>query len=160
MSYIIDMTGKKVGHLTVLARDPNNHYRSEAFWICECDCPNHTRISVCGSALRNGHTKSCGCYREEHNHRIVSHKICYKNGISKKYPYLFKHYKRLIKYHKNEICDEWLNYNGVYKFIDDMKDTHHKGYYLHRKNPEKKYSKENCYWDSRRYTDIFIKKEL
>ncbi len=32
------------------------------YWYCKCVCGNERAIS--GSALRNGHTKSCGCIRK------------------------------------------------------------------------------------------------
>jgi hypothetical protein len=41
-----------------------------------------------------------------------------------------------------------------------MKDGHKKHLYLHRHNVENKYSKENCYWDTRYYVDMPPKKEL
>ena len=64
MSRLIDLTGQRFGRLYVLGRDENHFghpYRREAFWWCQCSCPEHTKISVCGTALRSGHTTSCGC---------------------------------------------------------------------------------------------------
>ena len=34
-------------------------------WLCECSCQEHNRIVTRGDNLRNGVTKSCGCYRKE-----------------------------------------------------------------------------------------------
>lgn len=34
-------------------------------WLCECSCPEHNRIIVSGTSIKNGHTKSCGCLRIE-----------------------------------------------------------------------------------------------
>ena len=81
MSRLIDLTGQRFGRLYVLGRDENHFghpYRREAFWWCQCSCPEHTKISVCGTALRSGHTTSCGCYQRENNHRLVTHKRVYK----------------------------------------------------------------------------------
>lgn len=65
MGAFIDMTGKKIGRLTVLKRDeskPRGHgYRVS--WICKCDCGNI--VSVEGTNLRQGNTKSCGCLQKE-----------------------------------------------------------------------------------------------
>ena len=58
----IDLLGQKFGHLTVIKRDGSDA-RGEAKWLCECDCENHSIISVLGSNLRRGHTQSCGCDR-------------------------------------------------------------------------------------------------
>lgn len=54
--------GKKYHHLTVLSRDANYVSPSGtefSKWLCRCDCGNE--VSVLGSSLVSGHTKSCGC---------------------------------------------------------------------------------------------------
>lgn len=59
---IIDLTGKKFNHLTVIKLDiEKNKEEEKTFWICECDCSEHTRISVEAYNLKSGHTQSCGC---------------------------------------------------------------------------------------------------
>ena len=37
-------------------------------WECLCDCGNI--VNVAGSALKNGNTKSCGCYKREMDKKI------------------------------------------------------------------------------------------
>lgn len=61
MGTLIDMLGQKYGRLTVVSRAPNEGNR--ATWNCLCDCGN--KVTLIGKKLRNGHTKSCGCYRKE-----------------------------------------------------------------------------------------------
>lgn len=61
------LVGKVFGRLTVIERDltkPRGHGQS-SYWICECSCSNHTRISVSYSSLSCGYTQSCGCLRAE-----------------------------------------------------------------------------------------------
>ena len=58
----IDLTGQRFGKLLVLQRgeyhiEPSG--RGVITWICQCDCG--TIKSICGSSLRKGKTKSCGC---------------------------------------------------------------------------------------------------
>lgn len=56
-----NMTGKKFGMLTII--EPAGALKNgEMFWRCRCDCGNETVTR--GSLLRNGTTKSCGCYRK------------------------------------------------------------------------------------------------
>jgi len=55
------MTGQKFGRLSIIERVDSNTGR--ATWLCKCDCGNETVVE--GKKLRNGHTKSCGCYRKE-----------------------------------------------------------------------------------------------
>lgn len=55
------MIGQTFGRLTVVAEAPprKNHRR----WLCRCTCGTEKIIEE--SHLKNGHTKSCGCYRRE-----------------------------------------------------------------------------------------------
>ena len=56
----IDETGKQYGELTVLYRAENTS-GGRAMWHCRCSCGNE--LDVLGKNLRNGNTKSCGCYQ-------------------------------------------------------------------------------------------------
>ena len=59
---IIDETGNTYGYLTVIKRGENTK-DGRARWVCKCKCGNETL--VLGKNLRNGNTKSCGCYQKE-----------------------------------------------------------------------------------------------
>lgn len=74
---LIDLTGKKFGHLKVLFRD--NSKKSSVYWICECDCSAKTKISVYGGALKDGRTRSCGCILSRGEEKIS--KILSDNNI-------------------------------------------------------------------------------
>ena len=54
--------GNIYGYLTVIARAENDK-DNRAQWLCKCKCGNE--IIVRGKSLRNGNTKSCGCYQKE-----------------------------------------------------------------------------------------------
>lgn len=58
----IDLTGKRFGKLSVLYQDGLTKSK-KALWKCKCDCGN--TVSVVSASLRNGLTKSCGCYKNE-----------------------------------------------------------------------------------------------
>lgn len=59
MNPSINMTGRRIGRLVVLARAGNT--AGKARWLCQCDCGRqHTAI---GANLRNGMVRSCGCLR-------------------------------------------------------------------------------------------------
>ena len=69
----IEMKGKTFNRLTVIERDYQKQKElgsKEIFWRCQCSCENKTIVSVRGSDLRRGNTKSCGCLRTE---RIVNY---------------------------------------------------------------------------------------
>lgn len=52
--------GNRYGMLTVLRPYSSDH--SGRWWLCRCDCG--TEVVVRGMQLRNGNTRSCGCYRQ------------------------------------------------------------------------------------------------
>lgn len=62
-----NLKGVKFGRLTVIERDIKKEQmrvsegkNKVAYWICKCECGNI--ISVPTNNLKNGNTKSCGCY--------------------------------------------------------------------------------------------------
>jgi hypothetical protein len=56
-----DLVGQTFGRLTVL-EDCGSDYWGHR-WRCRCECRNV--VEVAGRHLRNGGTKSCGCYRDD-----------------------------------------------------------------------------------------------
>lgn len=76
---VINLIGKKFGHLTVISRQGSDK-RGEALWECECDCNAHNHLIVLGSNLRTGHTTSCGCERRSKGELAVA-KILNDNKI-------------------------------------------------------------------------------
>lgn len=68
MGIVKNEKGHRYGRLLVLeqAEKPKpNPNASGAYWLCQCDCGNKKIIQ--GTALRTGHTISCGCYNLERN---------------------------------------------------------------------------------------------
>ena len=61
------LINQRFGRLTVKERDLSKPYGhgKEPYWICQCDCG--TMVSVRGPSLRQGKTKSCGCYKKDVN---------------------------------------------------------------------------------------------
>ena len=56
----LDLTGQRFGKLTVIA--PADNIEGRTAWRCRCDCGNETIVKT--YRLLNGHTKSCGCTKE------------------------------------------------------------------------------------------------
>lgn len=79
MGKFIDMTGWVMSEhgvpdsrLTVIQRAEDYRYangKMKVRWLVECNCPKHTRFIVCGTDIRTGKIKSCGCYNLD---RIVN----------------------------------------------------------------------------------------
>lgn len=64
--HLIDLTGKRFGRLQVICRDFEIQKLKKAekpYWKCLCDCGKE--VSVLGKSLRDGTTKSCGCYSRD-----------------------------------------------------------------------------------------------
>ena len=58
MAKALNIAGQRFGRLTVIERVESP--RAQAQWRCVCDCGKETVVR--SQDLRNGHTKSCGCY--------------------------------------------------------------------------------------------------
>ena len=69
MSHVVDLTGMDFGYLHVIERDTSKK-GDTAHWICRCKCG--TICSKDGRYLRNGHAKSCGCFRKERAATLVT----------------------------------------------------------------------------------------
>lgn len=61
MPSLIDLTGQRFGRLVVVRRVGTKD--GHPLWLCQCDCGRRT-VTDTGS-LRQGRTRSCGCYQNE-----------------------------------------------------------------------------------------------
>jgi len=57
-----DLSGRRFGNYTVIEYSHKDKL-GKIYWLCECECG--IKKSVCGSKLKSGHTKSCGCYNRK-----------------------------------------------------------------------------------------------
>ncbi len=76
---MIDLIGQRFGRLTVLEMSETHitpKGRNVYMWKCLCDCGNLTVVST--SSLRNGNTKSCGCFQKEMAHKTNSENLAGK----------------------------------------------------------------------------------
>jgi hypothetical protein len=67
---IVDLTGMVFGRLTVLGLDRREKATrgTRIYWKCLCSCGKE--ITTRGENLKNGSTKSCGCYNKDRVHEI------------------------------------------------------------------------------------------
>lgn len=142
----IDLTGRKFGRLTVLRENGRLPGRNYA-WLCLCSCGKHKTVD--GSSLRRGATKSCGCLQNG-SHRVthgMSHTPEYAVWQAMLQRCRNPNNKRHSDYGGRgiTICKSWERFE---KFISDM-GLCPKGLTLERRDNDKGYSPDNCYWATR-----------
>jgi hypothetical protein len=108
----IDIVGRRFGMLTVISESTERSSCGEVKYVCQCDCGNTK--TIVGTSLRNGKTKSCGCFLAK-----SSGDRSYKHGLTT-HP-LYKIWSGIVqrchcetdtayKYYGARgitVCDEW-----------------------------------------------------
>lgn len=124
--------------------------------LFKCDCGNFFETQF--SQVKNGNTKSCGCYSreiaskrmKEKNHRHGKSKISeYNIYLSMKKRCLNENHNSYKDYGGRgiSICESWKN--SFENFIKDMGERPSKKHSIERINNELGYSKDNCKWATR-----------
>jgi len=79
-SQIEDITGFKSGYLTAVSL--LGRFNRKTKWLCKCDCGNITTVEA--GNLKNGNSRSCGCY-------IKIHPSNFKHGKCKSSEWVLLH---------------------------------------------------------------------
>lgn len=123
MAKSIDLTGKKVGKLTVLfcvpkeQRPTQNHGN---YWECECECGNHIMVPTTYLTGNSNYTQlSCGCERKK---RAFNQSTDLQ--LSDDFYDLFKYdFERFMFLHKCLVRTSGNNSNYFKNNIDEYKET-------------------------------------
>lgn len=148
--------GSTFGRLTALsAVESQTKPPGRRRYLCRCSCGSE--VTVDGSSLRNGNTKSCGCLISEGIiERSTKHGFARSCGELPEYSAWSMTRQRCenpnqrdYKYYGGRgirVCERWKNFSN---FIDDM-GPRPPGYTLERVNNDLDYGPENCVWAPRR----------
>lgn len=155
MSAFVDFTGRVFGRLKVLKLDHTKPHKPRGryfYWLCECICGN--QIVVAGSALRSGHTQSCGCLQKErailasttHGMSGTKYHRLWKNIKNRCYNENFKRYDdwggRGIKMYA-----PWIdNFQLFFDYISGLEHFGEAGRSLDRIENDKGYEPGNLRW--------------
>ena len=147
MVKVLELTNKQFGMLKVISRNPKNTAGGNSRWDCICDCG--VTKTVAGGHLTSGGTKSCGCIMKESSRTSnLTHGLSNISEyniwvlINRRGNYTDEDIARGRK--RVEVCTRWKgSFENFYRDVGPRPSLSH---ILKRRDPNKSYEPNNCYW--------------
>ena len=156
MSALKDLTGKKIGRLTVIKRVDNaiqKNGKTVVRWLCQYECRN---IKIFRADTLGRGSNSCGCLKSELNKQQKT-----KDPVKPKRLYRIwcgmkcRCYNTKLEAYKNygnrgiQVCKEWLNdYRNFEKWAKE--NGYKENLTIDRINNDDDYKPSNCRWVTRK----------
>ena len=110
MGKLIDLTGQRFGRWTVICRAGIDDAGKNSTWLCRCDCGNEKIVSKV--SLKNGSSKSCGCYNSELSKQRIKVLHVQHRDEYPKIDRLYSIWRKMRNRCLNPLNSEFKNYGG------------------------------------------------
>lgn len=149
-SKLVDISGQRFGMLVAVKRIAIKPRRG-SLWECKCDCGNTKAIFQC--QLRQGKTKSCGCFFKKNVGKWNTTHGCSMTKAFRSWMGMIRrchseHDAAFARYGGRgiKVCEEWRN--SFDAFLRDMGHPPTAKHSIGRIDNDGHYQKDNCEWQT------------